>query len=217
MTPGREFVAAVEHRTFAGAEALHRGQSVLYVTERCVFHLVAGGLELIEIAPGIDVGRDILARMDFKPLIPRDPALMDAAIFEAAPMGLRERMLALPLAQRLAYDAQANILFLNFERLAVKTEADVHAIREEIERKFASIGHKVYGIVNYDHFDLAPEVADKYAAMVKDLVDRHYLGVSRYTTSGFLRAKLGTALSRRGVAPHIYESALEAQARLRDR
>jgi propionate CoA-transferase len=216
-TGPRKFVAAVEHRTFAGAEALHRGQSVLYVTERCVFRLVADGLELIEIAPGIDVERDILARMDFKPLIPRDPALMDAAIFEATPMGLRERMLALPLTQRLAYDAQANILFLNFERLAVKTEADVHAIREEIERKFASIGHKVYGIVNYDHFDLAPEVADQYAAMVKDLVDRHYLGVSRYTTSGFLRAKLGTALSRRGVAPHIYESALEAQARLRDR
>jgi propionate CoA-transferase len=79
-----------------------------------------------------------------------------------------------------------------------------------------SIGRKVYGIVNYDHFDLAPEIADQYAAMVKDLVERHYLGVSRYTTSGFLRAKLGTALSGRGVAPHIYESADEAKAHLRD-
>ena len=50
-----------------------RGQSVLYVTERCVFALTPDGLELIEVAPGIDIERDILALMDFKPLIPRDP------------------------------------------------------------------------------------------------------------------------------------------------
>lgn len=212
----RKFVTAVEHRTFAGAEALRRNQSVLYVTERCVFRLVAGGLELIEVAPGIDIERDILARMDFRPLIPRDPVLMDAAIFDPAPMGLRARMLALPLAQRLSFDAGSNTLFLNFERLAVRSEADVRAINDAIEQRLAAIGRKVYGIVNYDHFDLAPEMADQYAAMVKRLVDRYYLGVSRYTTSGFLRAKLGSALSGRGVAPHIYESAAEAQAHLHD-
>ena len=48
--------------------------------------------------------------------------------------------------------------------------------------------------------------------MVRNLVDRFYAGVSRYTTSGFLRIKLGEALERRGVAPHIFESAEEAQS-----
>ena len=98
----------------------------------------------------------------------------------------------------------------------MRTSADVRAIRSEIERRLAEIGHKVYGIVNYDHFDLAPEVEDEYAAMVKGLVENHYFGVSRYSTSGFLRAKLGKALGGRGVAPHIYESAAEALQHIRD-
>ena len=48
--------------------------------------------------------------------------------------------------------------------------------------------------------------------MVSGLVDRFYSGVSRYTTSGFLRIKLGEALVKRGLAPHIFESAEEAQS-----
>jgi propionate CoA-transferase len=51
--------------------------------------------------------------------------------------------------------------------------------------------------------------------MVSDLVDRFYLGVTRYTTSAFLRAKLGDALKQRALAPHIYESAEEARENLR--
>jgi propionate CoA-transferase len=69
----RKFVRAVEHRTFSGREACKRQQRVLYVTERCVFQLVPdgeqGSLELIEIAPGIDLERDVLAHMDFMPTI----------------------------------------------------------------------------------------------------------------------------------------------------
>jgi propionate CoA-transferase len=52
-------------------------------------------------------------------------------------------------------------------------------------------------------------------SLFRGLVDRFYSGVSRYTTSGFLRMKLGEALERRGVAPHIFESASEAQLDLR--
>ena len=212
----RKFVAQVEHRTYSGGEAVRRGQPALYVTERCVFRLGHDGLELIEVAPGIDVERDILARMDFKPIIPRDPVPMDAAIFAAEPMNLRERMLAVPLPQRLAYDEEHNVLFINFERLSVRTSADVEAVYAEIKRRLDAIGHKVYGIVNYDNFDLAPEVADEYTEMVKRLVDHYYFGVSRYTTSAFLRAKLGKTLKERGVAPHIYESAVDALKHVRD-
>ncbi len=84
----RKFVREVEHRTFSGEVAFKQGQRVLYVTERCVFRLVEKGLELIEIAPGIDLDRDILAHMDFTPAIAPDLRLMPECIFREAPMGL---------------------------------------------------------------------------------------------------------------------------------
>lgn len=77
----RKFVDTVEHRTYAGRFAWARGQSALYVTERCVFRLSAEGIELIEIAPGIDPERDIFAQMDFRPAVSVPLAIMDAAIF----------------------------------------------------------------------------------------------------------------------------------------
>jgi propionate CoA-transferase len=212
----RKFVHEVEHRTFSGEYAARRGQRVLYVTERCVFQLGADGLELIEVAPGVDIERDILAKMDFAPMIRGTPRIMEAAIFDEGPMDLRSRMLEVALADRLSYDEQQNILFINFERLAVRTSEDVAAIRGEVEARLARISHRVYAIVNYDSFELAPEVEDAYAQMVKGLVERYYDGVSRYSTSGFLRAKLGRALKRRGVAPHIYESPRAALEHVRD-
>ena len=81
----RKFVNEVEHRTFSGEYAASRGQRVLYVTERCVLTLTAGGLELTEVAPGIDIDRDILAHMDFKPIV-NAPSLMDARLFRLEPM-----------------------------------------------------------------------------------------------------------------------------------
>lgn len=211
-TGPRKFVSEVEHRTFSGREALRRQQPVLYITERCVFRLVDEGLELIEVAPGIDIERDILARMDFMPIMRSTPTMMPAELFLPEPMGLRERMLSRPLSERFSYDAETERFFLNFERLRVRTSADVHAIQAEVERRLASIGHKVWGIVNYDHFELAEEVEDLYAQMVRHLVDQYYWNVTRYTTSGFMRAKLAHALEQRGVSPHIYESAEEASA-----
>ena len=78
------------------------------------------------------------------------------------------------------------------------------------------LGKKVYAIVNYDNFEIYPDIIDEYSAMVRDLVDRFYLGVTRYSTSSFLRAKLGDALKQRALAPHIYESAEEASTHLRN-
>ena len=78
----------------------------------------------------------------------------------------------------------------------------------------AIIGRKVNAIVNYDNFTIAPDVMNEYTYMVKGLVDRFYTRVTRYTTSTFLRMKLGDALERRDVSPHIYESRTEAQKAL---
>ncbi|MBX3637340.1 MAG: malonate decarboxylase subunit alpha [Rubrivivax sp.] len=210
-----KFVPQVEQRTFSGREAWRRGQPVLYVTELAVFGLHERGLELLEIAPGLDLERDVLAGMGFRPVIERPPGLMDAAIFADAPMGLRARLLLLPLADRFTYDAASRTLFINFERLAVRSADDVEAVRQEVERRLAPLGHRVRGVVNYDHFALDPQVEDDWAAMVRELEDRHYDEVVRYTTSGFLRAKLGPALAARGVAPHLYETVDEARAHLR--
>ena len=94
-----KFVNEVEHRTFSGPQALKRGTPVLYITERCVFELTPAGLVLSEIAPGVDLQRDILDRMDFMPLMPTAPKLMEARIFAELPMHLRASLLAEPLGQ----------------------------------------------------------------------------------------------------------------------
>jgi len=187
----RKFVHEVEHRTFSGERARKQGQRVLYVTERCVFRLAAaGGLELIEIAPGIDLERHILAQMDFTPAISPQLKLMDAALFDDAVMNLRERMLRLPMAERIEFDAGSRTLFINFEGLAVDSAADIDEIETEVGRRVAPLGSKVHVVVNYDHFSIRPELMDAYSAMVQRLSDRYYERVTRYAASGFLKARL---------------------------
>jgi len=211
-----KFIGEVEHRTFSGREAHRRGQQVLYVTERAVFGLHAQGLELLEIAPGLDLQHDVLDHMRFAPVIDRAPTPMDAAIFDEVPMGLRARLLMLPLADRFRFDEAARTMYINFERLAIRSHDDIQAVRREIERHLQPLGDKIDAVVNYDHFSLDAEVADAWAEMVQEMVVRYYRHVVRYTTSGFLRAKLGPALAARGVAPHIYETAEEARRHLLD-
>lgn len=84
----KKFVPSVEQVTFSGKRAIEIGQSVLYVTERAVFELSADGLVLTEIAPGIDLERDILAQMEFTPKISENLKTMDLSIFNPAVMGL---------------------------------------------------------------------------------------------------------------------------------
>jgi propionate CoA-transferase len=211
-----KFVHEVEQRTFSGEYAIKRGQPVLYITERCVFRLSDRGLELTEVAPGVDIERDILNQMDFRPVMDRSPALMDPRIFRPAPMGLREQLLSIPLDRRLTYDAEHNLFFINFERLTIRSQQDIDDIRDHVERKLRPLGRKVYAIVNYDNATILPDVIDAYGEMVRYLMDRYYWGVTRYSTSSFLRVKLGDALAGRGVAPHIYESADEARKHLHE-
>ncbi len=209
-----KFVEQVEHRTFSGAQAVRRGTPVLYITERCVFRLTPAGLELIEVAPGIDIERDILAKMAFRPQIPAAPALMDARIFADGPMQLRADLLAIPLDQRLAYDRAGRLFFVNFEGLSIRSQADIERLRDAVESRLAAIGGKVGAIVNYDRFSIAPELIDDYAAMVKKLVDAHYTDVTRYTSSTFTRLQLGAAFTRSDQAAQLYATLGEARNEL---
>ena len=87
----RKFIHQVQQITFSGDMAVKSGKTVLYITERAVFRLTPGGLELTEIAPGVDLHRDILSQMDFTPSISPALKIMEARIFSEGPMSLSLR------------------------------------------------------------------------------------------------------------------------------
>ncbi len=207
----RKFVRDVEHRSFSGQYSTLKGQTALYITERCVLRLTGDGLELSEIAPGVDLEKDVLAHMDFRPVINAQPRLMDERIFRSEAMGLKDELLGLSLEERLTYNPDENLFFVNFEGYSVRSVTDIEAIRAMVERVLSPVDRKVYCIVNYDNFTILPDLVDEYSKMVRDVVDRFYSGVTRYTTSAFLRMKLGDALEQRNLSPHIYESREEAR------
>ena len=87
----RKFIEQVEQITFSGHYAASIDQTVLYVTERAVFRLSPEGVELLEVAPGIDIERDVVAHMAFPPIM-RDVQLMDAGLFQPEWGHLSERI-----------------------------------------------------------------------------------------------------------------------------
>ncbi len=210
----QKFVDEVEQRTFSGSYAMRRAQPALYVTERCVFRLVEAGIELIEIAPGVDLETDILAHMGFTPQISPDLRRMDERIFRDEPMDLRPDILWIPFNERLSFDAGENVLFLNFEGLDVRTRADIEDMRRQISARLEPLGRKVRGVVNYDNFEIAPELLDEYLEMVHGLVSRYYTEVTRYTGSAFMRSQLASGLLHHNTEPALFASSKEALAHL---
>ncbi len=86
----KKFINDVNQITFSGAIANAKKQEVLYVTERAVFELKDEGLTLIEMAPGVDLEKDIVAQMDFRPIISSDLKKMDSSIFLEEAMGIKD-------------------------------------------------------------------------------------------------------------------------------
>jgi propionate CoA-transferase len=207
----RKFVEKIEQVTFSGEYAAKMGKKVLYITERCVLTLTADGLELTEVAPGVDIARDILPYMAFKPII-RNPQLMDARIFRDEIMGLKDTILSISLLERISYQAERNLLFLNFQGLKLVSPKDAQDVQAAVERKCKEIGHKVNLIANYDGFEILEPAMDAYTEVVKTMSEKYYDKTTRYSTSAFLRNKLGAAISSRGLSPHIYETKGEAEA-----
>ncbi|QIE27007.1 Coenzyme A transferase (plasmid) [Caballeronia sp. SBC1] len=207
----KKLVESVEQITFNGSLAAQRGQSVLYVTERCVFRRVPEGLELTEIAPGIDIDRDILAHMDFAPIV-RNVRLMDPRIFLPQIMGLATMLLDLQMSDRLSYDAGRNTMFANFEGMAIRSNSDIESVRRVLEAFCERIGHKVSLMVNYDGFRLDESEADAYFEMVRQLQLKYYSSATRFTTSAFMRMKLDAAFSELDSASHVCETHAQAAA-----
>ncbi|MDV2987069.1 UNVERIFIED_CONTAM: CoA-transferase [Methylobacteriaceae bacterium AG10] len=207
----RKFVAEVQQNTFSGPYAVERSQPVIYVTERCVFQLTKDGLELIEVAPGIDIERDILAHMDFAPVV-RNPVSMDARIFRDEPMDLISDLLNLDLKSRVSLDAERNILFINLEGWYCRVKSDMDELRMTIVEACRKAGQRVNAVINHDGFRLNENLYDDYAGMIQYLQANYYATTTRYATSAFLRLKMEEALTKRGVAPHVFERKEEAQA-----
>jgi propionate CoA-transferase len=213
----RKFVREVEQRTFSGSHAVAKGQSVLYITERCTFKLTKQGLELIEIAPGVDLETDILAQMEFRPLIKRPPRLMDARIFRPEPMDLRDDLLRVPLGERLVYDRPSNTFFVNFEGLEITRPEEIDAINDMIEARLSPLHEKVRAVANYDNCVVSLELVDRYLNALKRVRERYFSDMTRYTTSAFLRMKLGSTLQQDDAAPKPASSSSKALQKWRER
>lgn len=83
----KKFIDHVQQITFSGEYGAAVGQNVLYITERAVFKLTKEGLKLIELAPGVDLQKDVLDQMEFAPIVD-EYKLMDAKLFNPEPIGL---------------------------------------------------------------------------------------------------------------------------------
>lgn len=210
----RKFGPPVEQITFSGARARRLGQSVLFVTERCVFRLTADGLCLVEVAPGIDIDREILSLMNFTPRTD-DVREMDPRIFTEGRMGLSDELLSLTIERRIHYESEHDLLFVNLAKMNIRSQADINEVKTRVEAVLIPMGRRVDVVVNYDQTWIDNRLAHEWSVMVDTLEARLYKRVTRYSTSAFLRRKLGNTLEQRR-RPTIFDSESAATAALRE-
>jgi propionate CoA-transferase len=208
-----KIVENVSQVTFNGARAAARGQAVHYITERCVFRLTAHGLELVEVAPGLDAERDVLAQLPFRPRVAEKLETMPAEIFQIARMGLRDRP-PMSMDERFVYDSDANVAYVNFEGLRILDVDDVRALADFLDTRFAALQRRVNVVVNYDHFTLGEDAVDAFFEMVRQNTDRYFLSSTRYSTNAFYRRQLGRRFTDERLQHRIYTNFSEAHAGL---
>ena len=203
-----KFVDEVSQITFNGGRALVTGQSVLYITERCVLRLGDNGLEVIEIAPGVDLERDVLARMGCRAKVASDLREMDAAIFKDVPLGLGE-LSPLSLDDRVDYRADDELVLINFEDLAVDTLEQAEALAAFLSRRLHDIGTRVNLVVNYANFELGRAAAPRFFEMVREHDRSQFLSCTRYSSDALRRRNLVQAFADAGLSQTIYRSLQE--------
>ena len=87
----KKLVEAVEQISFSGPRAVAQGQDIVYVTERCVLRLESEGVTVTELAPGMDLERDVLAQAEFPLRVANDLCKIDPVLFHPAPIHLKLR------------------------------------------------------------------------------------------------------------------------------
>jgi propionate CoA-transferase len=139
---------------------------------------------------------------------------MEAALFQPDRLDLRKRFLDIHIEDRLSYDPDTNTVFMDYAGMRVRTEEDLHNIKEAVDNLLEPLGKRVNSIVNYERFEADPEITPKYLDLVKYVEDKYYIRVSRYTTSGFMRLKLAQELDKRHVTSEVYETHKQARNHL---
>ena len=194
----KKFVKSIPEITFSGSNAVSRNQLVHYITERCVFALTPEGLELIEIAPGIDLQTQILDLMDFKPVMKQPPRLMDERIFLPGRMKLLESLYSLDMGKRLHYNADTKTLYIDLHGVSVTTPDIIADIMGTIDKFFVDnpqVAKKVDVFVNYDGFDCREELVKDFTDRAHDCEQKYYGTVRRMSSAGFARHKLADSMS----------------------
>jgi len=193
----KKFVNKVYETTFSGDECVRRGQHALYVTERCVFRRTAAHdtLELIEIAPGVDLEKDILQQMEFTPAISHDLKLMDHQYFRSRKMNLQ---FFRSLADRCTYHEDDHVLYIDLFGVCLTNEEEVDWIImsfHEVVRPITYTKGPVDVVVSYTGFYLKSGLEDYFAEGVKDVEKRYYKSVKRFSGKAFrpslLKKKVG--------------------------
>ena len=131
----KKLVEAVEQISFSGPRAVAQGQDIVYVTERCVMRLETEGVTVTEVAPGVDLERDILAQAEFPLRVAKDVRKMDPALFHPAPIGLElrpaEDMAPMSAFVHLAFDGPlARLTLTRADKLNALDRAMIDALAE---------------------------------------------------------------------------------------
>jgi len=202
-----KFVKEVEQITFSGILAAERKQPVLYVTERCVFTVTTAGLELIEVAPGIDIERDILAHMEFTPIM-KNVILMDERIFQNKAMKLKADSIDAPVEKRIQLNHNKSILEINLRNYAINTKEELLYLKQHIENLCSPLEHKVDMIAWYDGFSLHSDLDVLFSDSMASLENRYYKSSIRYTRDPFIRLKFDAELAKRDITTLMNKDSL---------
>jgi propionate CoA-transferase len=195
----KKFVNKSLEVTFNASEAVKRGQKIRYVTERAVFKRNAQNevLELIEIAPGVDLQRDILDQMEFEPIISPNLKTMDRKLFMDDPMGLWDLFFNKPISERMHYHADDHTMFVDLSGVQIAKEDDIHHLVKGVEdvlRPLVAKHGKINMVVNYDGFDCKQKLNKKYQEAVAVLQEKYYASARRFAGAAFRRVQLGKTL-----------------------
>ena len=194
----KKFVNDVFEVTYSGDEAVRRGQNVIFVTERAVFRRTAQHkvLELIEIAPGMDLQTDILDQLDFQPVVSPNLKIMDPRIFMKDPMKVGAEMFG-SLEERAKYHDADHTLYLDLFGITLGSEDDIKWFFGALRSILSPLCEKkgpIHMVVNYDGFDLHKGLEDFYVQETQALQEEFYKSAKRYSGKAFHRAKLGNQI-----------------------
>src|SRR5215468_959158 len=114
------------------------------------------------------------------------------------------------IKDRFIFDAEENILFIDFGGLRIETREQVDEMRRILRDIFEPHGKRAYAIVNYEDTEIAPEVMDYYGERIKELYDQYSLTTVRYSSSGLTRSALRYLGAAKDLESNIFTTREEA-------